>query len=74
VKEAKPILNSLRNFWFAMAFVSIGLETHFGDLIKMEGGRPALAFLGGQAFNVILTLILAWLLFGGVLVAVPNIK
>jgi uncharacterized membrane protein YadS len=74
VKEAKPILNSLRNFWFALAFVSIGLETHFGDLIKMEGGRPALAFLGGQAFNVVLTLILAWLLFGGVLVAVPNIK
>jgi len=74
VKEAKPILNSLRNFWFALAFVSIGLETHFGDLIKMEGGRPALAFVGGQAFNVVLTLILAWLLFGGVLVAVPDIK
>lgn len=74
VKEAKPILNSLRNFWFALAFVSIGLETHFGDLIKMEGGRPALAFLGGQAFNVVLTLILAWLLFGGILLAVPNIQ
>lgn len=74
VKEAKPILNQLRNYWFALAFVSIGLETHFGDLVKMEGGRPALAFLGGQAFNVVWTLILAWLLFGGVLFAVPDIK
>lgn len=74
VKEAKPILNSLRNYWFALAFVSIGLETHFGELIRMEGGRPALAFVGGQLFNILWTLILAWLLFGGVLVAVPNIK
>ncbi len=73
-KAAKPILNNLRNYWFALAFVSIGLETHFGDLVKMEGGRPALAFLGGQAFNVVLTLILAWLLFGGVLFAVPDIR
>ena len=74
VKEAKPILNNLRNYWFALAFVSIGLETHLGDLVKMEGGRPALAFLGGQAFNIVWTLILAWLLFGGVLFAIPNIK
>ncbi len=74
VKEAKPILNSLRNFWFALAFVSIGLETHFGDLVKMEGGRPALAFIAGQAFNIVWTLILAWLLFGGILFAVPDIK
>ncbi|MGE3312257.1 MAG: YeiH family protein [Limisphaerales bacterium] len=73
-KVTKPVLNNLRNYWFAMAFVSIGLETHFGDLVRMEGGRPALAFLGGQAFNVVLTLILAWLLFGGVLFAVPDIR
>ncbi len=71
---AKPALNGLRNFWFALAFVSIGLETHFGDLVKMGGGRPALAFVGAQAFNVFWTLLLAWLLFGGVLFAVPVIK
>lgn len=40
----------------------------------MEGGRPAFAFIGAQAFNVVWTLILAWLLFGGVLFAVPNIR
>lgn len=74
VKETKGLLNGLRNFWFAMAFVSIGLETRFTDLVSLEGGRPAFAFIGAQAFNILWTLILAWLLFGGVLFAVPNIK
>ena len=35
-------------------------------------GRPALAFLGGQAFNVIWTLILAYALFGGIFFAAPT--
>lgn len=74
VKAVKPTLNGLRNFWFALAFVSIGLETHFGDLITMDQGRPAIVFTGAQAFNVLWTLVLAWLLFGGILFAVPIIK
>lgn len=74
VKETKGMLTGLRNFWFALAFVSIGLETKFTDLVRLEGGRPAFAFIGAQAFNILWTLILAWLLFGGVLFAVPNIK
>ncbi len=74
VTEVKPALNGVRNFWFALAFVSIGLETHFGELVTMEGGRPALAFTAAQGFNVLWTLLLAWLLFGGVLVAVPALK
>jgi uncharacterized membrane protein YadS len=68
------MLTGLRTWWFALAFTSIGLETHFGDLAKMEGGRPAGAFLAGQGFNVIWTLILAWLLFGGVIFPAPNIQ
>ena len=74
VKETKGLLTGLRNFWFALAFVSIGLETKFTDLVRMEGGRPAFAFIGAQAFNVVWTLILAWLFFGGLLFAVPNIR
>jgi hypothetical protein len=60
--------------WFALAFTSIGLETRFGDLVTTEGGRPALAFLGGQAFNVVWTLILAYLLFGGIFFAAPSFQ
>jgi uncharacterized membrane protein YadS len=74
VKDTKSILGSLRNVWFALAFTSIGLETRFTDLWKMEGGRPALAFVGAQAFNVVWTLALAYLLFGGLLVPVPVIR
>jgi len=74
VEATKGALTGLRTWWFALAFTSIGLETRFGELTKMEGGRPAAAFLLGQLFNVFWTLLLAWLIFGGVLFAVPNIK
>jgi uncharacterized integral membrane protein (TIGR00698 family) len=74
VKQAKPVLEGFRTIWFALAFTCIGLETRFVELLKMEGGRPALAFLGAQAFNVLWTLLLAYLLFGGVLVPTPDLK
>ena len=74
VKESKGLLTGLRNWWFALAFVSIGLETRFTDLVSMEGGRPAAAFVIAQTFNVVWTLLLAWLIFGGLLFAVPAIR
>jgi uncharacterized integral membrane protein (TIGR00698 family) len=74
VNATKGMLGGLRTWWFALAFTCIGLETHFGDLAKMEGGRPAGAFLIGQGFNIIWTLILAWILFGGVIFEMPAIK
>lgn len=74
VNATKSALSELRTWWFALAFVSIGLETRFKDMLTMEGGRPALAFITAQAFNVVWTLILAYLLFGGILFAVPDIR
>ncbi|MBI5195316.1 MAG: putative sulfate exporter family transporter [Nitrospirae bacterium] len=74
VNDTKKALSELRTWWFALAFVSIGLETRFLDMAKMEGGRPALAFILAQSFNVVWTLILAYLLFGGVIFAVPDIR
>ena len=71
VGEVKGLLKGLRTMWFALAFVCIGLETQFSDLIQMDEGRPALAFLGAQAFNVVWTLLIAYLLFGGILFEVP---
>ncbi len=73
-KSVSGILNSLRTVWFALAFVAIGLEARFTDLVKIEGGRPAIAFIGAQLFNILWTLIWAWLLFGGILLATPDIK
>jgi hypothetical protein len=74
VKATKGLLGSLRTVWFALAFTCIGLETRFVELVSMDGGRPAAAFLMAQGINVVWTLILAYLLFGGVLFAVPMIK
>jgi uncharacterized membrane protein YadS len=63
-KACDKSLKGLREIWFAAAFVCIGLETRLGDLATLGGGRPALAFLGGQAVNILWTLLLAWMLFG----------
>ncbi len=73
-KQVSGFLNSLRTVWFALAFVSIGLEAKFSDLIKTQSGRPALAFTGAQVFNILWTLLWAYLLFGGLLFSVPDIK
>jgi uncharacterized integral membrane protein (TIGR00698 family) len=73
-KQVSGILNSMRTIWFALAFVSIGLEARFADLLKVQQGRPAIAFIGAQLFNIIWTLIWAYLLFGGVLIPSPDIK
>ena len=74
VAGTRSALNEFRTWWFALAFVSIGLETRFLDLATMEGGRPALAFLGAQAVNVVWTLLLAYLLFGGLIFPAPVIR
>jgi uncharacterized integral membrane protein (TIGR00698 family) len=72
VSSVKPAITSLRNAFFALAFVSIGLETKFTDLLQMDEGRPFWTFLGAQTFNVVWTLLLAWLVFGGFLFQVPK--
>jgi uncharacterized membrane protein YadS len=74
VTGTKSVLGELRTWWFALAFVCIGLETRFLELAATGRGRPALAFLGAQGLNVVWTLLIAWLLFGGVLVAAPVIR
>ncbi len=71
VAATKSTLGGLRTWWFALAFTCIGLETRFGELATLGGGKPALAFLIAQGVNIIWTLILAYLIFGGVFFAPP---
>jgi len=73
-KQVSGFLNSLRTLWFALAFVAIGLEARFSDLVKIQGGRPAIAFTAAQFFNILWTLLWAYLLFGGKLFPIPDIK
>jgi uncharacterized integral membrane protein (TIGR00698 family) len=60
----KDSLKNLQGIWFALAFTSIGLETNFKDLLSNNSKKPLYAFLIAQLFNVIITLIIAFLLFG----------
>jgi hypothetical protein len=57
-----------RGWLFCLAFVSIGLESNFKDLAsEMVGGKPIVLYVVGQSFNIFLTLLMAWLAFGGLL-------
>ena len=64
----KAVSTPLRGWLFCMAFVSIGLESNFRDLAsQLVGGKPIILYIIGQSFNLILTLIAAYLAFGGIL-------
>ena len=65
VADTRGPLTAIRTTLFAMAFVSIGLETSLGTLVTTDEGRPAIAFLGGQAFNILVTFVAAYVFFGG---------
>lgn len=62
VKNGSEIV---RDWFFAMAFVSIGLESNFRELGKyLRGGKPVVLYVCGQSLNLALTLLMAWLMFG----------
>lgn len=66
VDEILVITSGLRKWLFTLAFVSIGLDSRFSDLAKMcKGGKPIKLYLIGQSFNIVLTLLAAWLFFSG---------
>jgi len=71
-KAVTSITAGLRGWWFTMAFLCIGLETKFKELVAMGGGRPAAAFLIAQVFNILWTLLFAYLIFGGILFPTPK--
>ncbi len=57
-----------RSWFFCLAFVSIGLESNFKELAnQLVGGKPIYLYIVGQSFNLILTLVAAWIAFGGIL-------
>ena len=64
VGSIKSSLKSLQTMWFVLAFTSIGLETKFKDIFNAAGQKPLYAFLLAQLFNVFITLLVAFLLFG----------
>lgn len=61
----KGATKGLRGWFFCMAFVSIGLDTRFANLKRQaQGGKPLLLYVCGQSLNLVLTLLMAYLMFG----------
>ncbi len=53
-----------RGWFFCFAFVSIGLATNFKELKKyFVGGKPLILYICGQTLNLILTLVMAYIMF-----------
>jgi len=73
-KVAKVVGNAsknYRNWFFALCFVSIGLETNFKELVSVGGGRPAIAYWISQTANAVWTLFITWILWSGTFFTPP---
>lgn len=63
-KTVGKVTKGLQNTLFSIAFVCIGLETRFSDILGKENRNSLKAFLIAQTFNIIVTLGIAYLVFG----------
>lgn len=54
----------LREWFFVLAFASIGLASNFRVLAHhFKGGKPVTLYVCGQSFNLAFTLLVAWLMY-----------
>ena len=51
-------------FFFSLSFVCIGMDTRLKDIVSRENRNILFSFLATQAFNIIISLLVAWLMFG----------
>ncbi len=64
-KAAGSLCKDYRSWFFALCFVSIGLETDFKELVSVGGGKPAIAYWLSQTANAVWTLLIVWILWSG---------
>lgn len=62
-KQSGDTIKGYQNIWFSMAFVCIGLETRFRDIFTATNRKPMYAFLIAQLFNILITFVVAYVLF-----------
>lgn len=68
VDQSLGISKDFRAWFFCLAFLCIGMDSNFRVLgQQMGGGRPLLLYCLGQSFNLVLTLLVAWLVFSGII-------
>ena len=65
VTATTVVSKDLRAWFFCMAFVCIGLDIDFAELrSNLRGEKPLVLYVCGQALNLALSLLMAWLMFG----------
>jgi len=61
----KETTTPLRTWLFCLAFVAIGLQTDFRKLWPyLSGSKPLLLYVIGQCWNLLLSFLMAYLMFG----------
>lgn len=63
-KTVGAVTKGFQNTLFSIAFVCIGLETRFKEIFRKKNRKPLKVFLLAQTFNIIVTLAVAYLMFG----------
>lgn len=64
-KLAEPgVAKMFSTVFFSLAFVCVGLDTRLKDIVSRENRNLLWAFLAAQAFNIVVTLLIALVLFG----------
>lgn len=58
------LAKNFSTFFFSLSFVCIGMDTRLKDIVSRENRRILHAFLGTQIFNIIITGLIAWFMFG----------
>ncbi len=60
----KGFTSLAREWFFALAFTSIGLETNFKEFGPyFKGGKPITLYVFGQSFQLLFTLLMAYIMF-----------
>ena len=58
------LAKTFSTFFFSLSFVCIGMDTRLKDIVSRENRRVLWSFVGAQLFNIVVTLFIAWLMFG----------
>lgn len=65
---------TFKGWCFCLAFLSIGLESNFREMAaQMAGGKPMVLYVVGQTFNLVLTLLVAWIALSGNFFPIPDL-
>ena len=58
------LAKNFSSFFFSLSFVCIGMDTRLKEIVSRENRSVLWSFVGAQLFNIVVTMFLAWLMFG----------